>query len=264
MVRFAPVSEAFALAAESFRLPGVRHGFFTRRGGVSTGLYDSLNGGVGSRDEPARVRENRARMAAHLGVATSRLLVPYQIHSRDAIAVAEPWADDARPRCDALATRERGLALGVTGADCGMLLFADAKAGVIGAAHAGWKGALHGIIEATLDAMERLGARRADAHVALGPTIGAASYEVGPEFVERFVAADKGHARFFAPLEREGHARFDLPGFITARVERLGVASFENLRIDTYADAERCFSYRRSVHRAEPDYGRLVSAVALD
>ena len=227
------------------------------------GVYESLNGGVGSRDEPARVRENRARMAAALGVAASRLLVPFQTHSSDALAVGEPWIEDARPRCDGLATRAEGLALGVTGADCGMLLFADSRAGVIGAAHAGWKGALYGVIEATLIAMERLGAGRADVHVALGPMIGARSYEVGPEFAPRFLAEDQAYARFFTPSERQGHALFDLPGFIAARVEKLGVASFANLDIDTYADEERCFSYRRCTHRAEADYGRLVSAIAL-
>ena len=257
------MSGAEALSAENLRLPGVRHGFFTRKGGVSSGVYESLNGGVGSRDEPAKVRENRARMAASLGVAAPRLLVPFQIHSSDAIGVAEPWAEDARPRCDALATRVKSLALGVTGADCGMLLFADAREGVVGAAHAGWKGALYGVIEATLAAMERLGARRADVHIALGPMISANSYEVGPEFAPRFLAEDSSYARFFSPSERHGHAMLDLPGFIAARVEKLSVASFENLQIDTYADEARCFSYRRSTHRAEPDYGRLVSAIAL-
>jgi len=257
------MTEGQALGAENLRLPGVRHLFFTRQGGVSSGVYDSLNGGAGSRDEPAKVSENRARMAAALGVAASRLLVPFQIHSSEAVAVAQPWAEDERPRCDALATRAKGLALGVTGADCGMLLFADAREGVVGAAHAGWKGALYGVVEATLAAMEQLGARRADVHIALGPMISARSYEVGPEFKPRFLAEDASYARFFSPSDRQGHAMFDLPGFIAARAEKLGVASFENLQIDTYADEERCFSYRRSTHRAEPDYGRLVSAIVL-
>jgi len=258
------VSEPVALGAENLLLPGVCHAFFTRQGGASTGVYATLNGGVGSSDAPALVRENRARMASRLGVAAPRLLVPFQIHSSDALAVEGPWAEDARPRCDALATRTKGLALGVTGADCGMLLFADARNGVVGAAHAGWKGALYGVIEATLSAMEALGARRPDVHIALGPTIGAQSYEVGPEFVPRFLEVDAGYARFFSPSEKAGHALFDLPGFIEARVERQGVASFENLAIDTYADEARCFSYRRCTHRAEADYGRLVSAIALE
>ncbi len=253
-----------ALHAENLDLPGVRHAFFTREGGVSAGVYGSLNGGVGSKDEPARVQENRARMAARVGVAPERLLVPFQIHSADALTVREPWSPEARPRCDGLVTREGSLALGVTGADCGMLLFADARAGVIGACHAGWKGALTGMIEATVAAMEVQGARRADIHIALGPAIGAVSYEVGPEFAARFLEADGDHARYFSPSARPGHSLFDLQGFIAARVERLEVASFEALGIDTYADEARCFSYRRSVHRREPDYGRLVSAIALE
>jgi YfiH family protein len=257
------MTEPAALTAENLALPGVAHAFFTRAGGVSDGVYASLNGGIGSRDDPARVGENRARMARRVGVAAERLLVPYQIHSSEALYVAAPWDSEARPRCDGLVTDVAGLALGVTGADCGMLLFADARAGVIGACHAGWKGAFGGMIEATLDVMERRGARRGDIHVALGPAIARESYEVGPEFVERFLADDPAHARFFAPSPREGHRLFDLPAFVAARIARAEVASFVDLRLDTYADETRCFSYRRSVHRAEPDYGRLVSAIAL-
>jgi YfiH family protein len=252
-----------ALSARNLELPGVRHAFFTRAGGVSEGVYRSLNDGVGSKDAPAHVAENRARMAAHVGVSAERLLVPFQIHSADALLVSAPWAPEARPRCDGLATREAGLALGVTGADCGMLLFADPRAGVVGACHAGWKGALTGMIEATVATMEGEGARRADIHVALGPCIGPASYEVGAEFVAAFLDKDRAFARFFAPSPKAGHAMFDLPGFIASRVETLRVASFESLGIDTYADEARCFSYRRCTHRGEPDYGRLVSAIAL-
>ena len=255
--------ETPALAAKNLSLPNLRHAFFTRAGGVSEGVYATLNGGVGSRDAPPSVQENRARMAARLGVDAERLLVPFQIHSAEARAVREPWNADARPRCDGVVTTEASLALGVTGADCGMLLFADVKAGVIGACHAGWKGALGGVIEATVGEMEAQGARRADIHVALGPAIGATSYEVGPEFVARFRDEDESFARFFAPTDRDGHATFNLPGFIASRVEALDVASFEDLGVDTYADEARCFSYRRSVHRREPDYGRLVSAIAL-
>jgi len=251
------------LTAGNLALPGVRHAFFTRQGGVSEGVYGSLNGGVGSKDDSARVYENRARMAEHLGTAPERLLVPFQIHSAEARGVAGPWSSDARPRCDGLVTTVQHLALGVTGADCGMLLFADAHAGVIGACHAGWKGALTGMIEAAIGQMELLGARRYDIHAALGPAIGAQSYEVGPEFVAQFLNVKREYAKYFSPSPREGHAMFDLPGFIADRLERVGVASFENLEIDTYADETRCFSYRRSVHRAEPDYGRLVSAISL-
>jgi len=257
------MSKLHALTARNLDLPGVRHAFFTRQGGVSQGVYDSLNGGVGSRDETAHVLENRARMAKHLETSPDRLLVPFQIHSADARDVAEPWSAEARPRCDGLVTAVRSLALGVTGADCGMLLFADARAGVIGACHAGWKGALSGMIEATIERMESSGAKRSDIHTALGPAIGAQSYEVGPEFVEQFLSVSADHAQFFSRSPREGHSMFDLPRFIGARIARAGVASFENLQIDTYADEMRCFSYRRSVHRAEPDYGRLVSAISL-
>lgn len=234
-----------------------RHAFFTRAGGVSTGVYASFNGGVGSRDTPEAVAENRRRMAAHLGAAT--LLVPYQIHSPICLAVTEPWGE--RPRADALATATPGLAIGVTGADCGMVLYADAEAGVVGAAHAGWQGAFGGVLEATLDTMETLGARRASVVAVLGPTIGPASYEVGPEFATRFVERDSGYADFFEPSPRAGHFMFNLPDFIGHRLSTAGVGRFENLALDTYADEARFFSYRRATHRAEPDYGRLISTI---
>ena len=234
-----------------------RHAFFTRQGGVSTGVYASFNGGVGSRDAPEAVAENRRRMAAHLGAAT--LLVPYQIHSPTCLAVSEPW--DERPRADALATATPGLAIGVTGADCGMILFADATGGVVGAAHAGWQGAFGGVAEATLDTMETLGARRETIVAVLGPTIGPASYEVGPEFSARFRERDAGYAAFFAPSAKAGHSMFDLPAFIGHRLRTAGVGRFENLALDTYADEARFFSYRRTTHRGEPDYGRLISAI---
>jgi YfiH family protein len=253
-----------ALTASNLALPGVRHAFFTRLGGVSEGVYQSLNGGVGSRDEAERVHENRARMARWLSAEPERLLVPFQIHSADTLNIAQPWDAEDRPRCDGLATNARNLALGVTGADCGMLLFAEPRTGVIGACHAGWKGALTGIIEATIVQMEAIGAHRCAIHVALGPMIGPDSYEVGPEFVARFLSVEADHSRYFSPSRRDGRSMFDLPGFIAMRVERAGVSSFENLQIDTYADETRCFSYRRSVHRGEPDYGRLVSAIALE
>ena len=246
---------------EAAELAGLRHAFFTRRGGASTGVYASLNGGVGSRDAPAAVAENRARMGRHLGA--NHLLVPYQVHSALCETVAGPWEDGTRPRCDALATAVAGLALGVTGADCGMVLFADRAAGVIGAAHAGWQGALGGVLEATLVAMERLGARRATTLAVLGPTIAAASYETGPEFRARFVATDPALAAFFAPAARPDHAQFDLPGFIGHRLRAAGVGRFADLRLDTYADEARFFSYRRATPRGEADYGRLISAIVL-
>ena len=251
------------LRAERLMAPGLAHAFFTRQGGVSTGVYESLNGGVGSKDDPACVAENRARMAQALGVAPTHLLVPYQIHSADVLQVREPWSPDARPRCDGLVTDVPGLALGVTGADCGMILFADAQARVVGACHAGWKGAFTGVLEATLSAMEALGAKREHITAVLGPTIGAASYEVGPEFVARFREADADDMRFFTPSPREAHAMFDLPGFIGMRLQKADVGAFEDLRLDTYGDPARFFSYRRTTHLSEPDYGRLVSAIAL-
>jgi YfiH family protein len=250
------------ISAATLAHSGVRHAFFTRDGGVSTGVYASLNGGTGSRDDPQNVRENRNRMAAALGVASECFLVPYQVHSADAMIVNEPWRG-GRPHCDGIATNARGLALGVTGADCGILLFSDSKAGVVAAAHAGWKGALTGIIEATVARMEELGACRRDIAVALGPTIGAQSYEVGPEFADRFCAASPDHKRFFAPSPRDGHSYFDLPGFIAMRANEAGVASFEDLARDTYADEALFYSYRRMTHRGEPDYGRLIAAITL-
>ena len=257
------MSGADFLRAANLRQPGLAHAFFTRRGGASSGVYASLNGGAGSSDDPALVRENRARMAQALGVAGDHLLVPYLVHSPDAVAVSAPWPAGERPRCDALATTTPGLALGVTGADCGILLFADMDAGVIGAAHAGWKGALNGVLEATLEAMRRLGASVANTRVALGPTIAQGSYEVGPEFVAAFVGREPDAQRFFAPSVNPDRAMFDLHGFIAMRLARAGVTEFEDLGVDTYADEERCFSYRRATHRGEKDYGRMVAAIAL-
>jgi polyphenol oxidase len=255
--------QAEALRSRIFEGERLAHAFFTRRGGVSTGLYASLNGGVGSRDAAKAVAENRARMAAAIGVSVDRLLAPFQIHSPDALRVDEPWAPTERPRCDALVTATRGLGLAVTGADCGIMLLADRAAGVVGATHAGWKGALTGVIEGTVEAMERLGADRRRIVAALGPTIRQNSYEVGPEFIARFTQADTTNARFFKPSAEAGRAMFDLPGFIAARVAAAGVGGFDDLTCDTYADEARFYSYRRATHRGEADYGRLVAAVAL-
>jgi purine-nucleoside/S-methyl-5'-thioadenosine phosphorylase / adenosine deaminase len=255
--------DAMLQAASLCALPGIRHAFFTRAGGVSQGLYASLNGGLGSRDEADHVRENRARMAAALGVAPTHLVSCFQIHSPDVIVAATPWTREQAPRADAIVTRVTGLAIGVTTADCGPILFADGAAGVVGAAHAGWKGALTGVLETTIDAMEKLGARRAHMRAALGPMIRQPNYEVGPEFIERFSAADGANARFFASAPRARHAMFDLAGYIAARLARAGIAHVEDLGLCTYADPERFFSFRRTTHRAEPDYGRHVNAIAL-
>jgi polyphenol oxidase len=223
-----------------------------------------LNGGVGSRDAPEAVSENRARIAAALGAAPERLAVPYQIHSPDAVAITEPWPPGARPRCDALVTATPGLALGVTGADCGMILFADQRARVIGAAHAGWKGALGGVVEATVTAMEGLGATRGEIVAALGPCIGPRSYEVGPEFVATFETAGDDTVRYFSPSRRDGHSMFNLNAYIAERAARAGVGRFEDLGLDTYSDERRFFSYRRATHRKEPDYGRLLSVIVMN
>ena len=252
------------LTAASLRLPGLAHGFFTRLGGISQGVYASLNVGVGSRDAPEAVTENRARAAAALGIEPESLAVPYQVHSPDAIEIAERWRPDARPRCDGLVTATSGLALGVTGADCGMILFADKRARVIGAAHAGWKGALSGVVEATVAAMEKLGAKRDNVAAALGPCIGHRSYEVGPEFVAAFGDAGEDTTRYFTPSCKAGHSMFNLNAYIAERAARAGVERFEDLRLDTYADERRFFSYRRATHRKEPDYGRMMSVIVMD
>ena len=245
------------------RLAHIRHGFFTRQGGVSQGIYAALNGGLGSQDDPANVAENRRRMAEHVGVAPERFVSLYQIHSPDALVADAAWASGPRPKGDALVTRTPGLALGVSTADCGPVLFVDPNARVIGAAHAGWKGALTGVLESTIDAMEKLGADRTGIIAAIGPLIRQDSYEVGNEFVDRFIAADAENAVFFLPSVREGHAMFDLGGYIRMRLEAAGILMIDDLGLDTYTD-ERFFSYRRSVHRKEPDYGRHIHAIALE
>jgi YfiH family protein len=244
-------------------LPGIRHGFFTRAGGVSHGVYESLNGGPGSEDAPANVMENRARMAAALGVEPGRLITAYQMHSPNVVVAEQAWSTDGRPRADGIVTRTVGLAIGVTTADCGPVLLADARARVVGAAHAGWRGALTGVLEATIAAMEQLGAVRAHIAAAIGPTISQKNYEVGPEFIARFTADDAANARFFRPSSKPGHALFDLPGYIRRRLAAAGLTRIEDLECCTYADPARFFSYRRATHRAQHDYGRHVNAIAL-
>jgi len=244
-------------------IPGVRHAFFTREGGVSGGIYQSLNGGLGSQDDPIHVAENRRRMAEQIGVGPEHLLSVHQTHSPDVVVAEGPWKSAARPRADAIVTRSEGLAIGVTAADCGPILLVDPSARVIGAAHAGWKGALTGVVESTVAAMERLGAERNAILAAIGPLIRQRSYEVGGEFVERFIESDAENALFFLPSTREGHSMFDLAGFIRRRLENAGVLMIDDTGLDTYSD-ERFFSYRRSVHRKEPDYGRHVHAIVLE
>ena len=257
---------AIALApvrAPMLELPGIAHGFFTRPGGVSVGLYEGLNVGVGSNDDQADVRENRRRIARGLGTDHDDVTTPYQVHSADVFVATEPFPRNTRekPRCDGIVSATRGLPIGVVTADCGPILFADPEAGVVGAAHAGWKGATGGVAEATIDAMEGLGARRERIHAVLGPSISQANYEVGPEFVERFTEEERG--QWFRPSERDSHAVFDLPGYTVARLRAAGVGSAAWTGECTYADEERFFSYRRTTHRGEPDYGRQMSAIVL-
>jgi YfiH family protein len=244
-------------------LTGIRHGFFTRSGGVSQGVYATLNGGIGSKDAPEHVGENRARMAKALGVKPDRFVSAYQIHSPDVVTVEQPWPHDQRPKADAMVTKTPGLALGISTADCGPVLFADAQARVIGAAHSGWRGAFTGVLEATVTAMEKLGADRNRMVVALGPMIRQPNYEVGPEFVARFREADDDNMKFFGPSERKEHAMFDLAGYATMRLERAGIATIEDLKLCTYAEPERFFSYRRMTKLGETDYGRHINAIAL-
>lgn len=242
---------------------GIRHAFFTREGGVSEGVYAGLNGGIGSNDAPEAVSENRARMARYLDVAPEQLLSLYQIHSPTALRVTEPWAREDRPQADAMVTVKPGIALGIGAADCGPILFADPVAGVVGAAHSGWKGAVGGVLESTIAAMEAEGAKRSRLIVALGPMLSQANYEVGPEFRATFLAENAANDRFFREGPRAGYPHFDLPGYIVSRLERADVGKIENLALCTYADEARFYSYRRKTHRNEPDYGRLIAAIRL-
>ncbi|MEO0992834.1 MAG: peptidoglycan editing factor PgeF [Pseudomonadota bacterium] len=239
-------------------LRGVSHGFFSREGGVSVGLYASLNGGPGSRDDASSVSENRSRIAAHLGGTV--LVSTAQVHSDQVVTVSQPWGED-RPNADAMVTDRAGIALGVLTADCAPVLLADTQSGVIGAAHAGWKGAVGGVLEAVVDAMVRLGANPETIAAAIGPTIGQTAYEVGPEFVERFLDDDPDTAQFFAG-GREDRAQFDLPGYVRWRLAASGVEASWTGHC-TYSDQARFFSYRRATHAGEADYGRLVSAIVL-
>ncbi len=251
------------IQAATLALSGVRHAFFTRQGGVSSGLYASLNAGIGSRDAAAHVAENRARMAAALDVEPRCLLTALQVHSPHVVVVEAPWPPQSRPRGDAIVTRTPGLAIGVTTADCGPILLVDPQARVIGAAHAGWRGALAGIVEATVEAMGRLGAERKKIRAVLGPMIRQENYEVGPDLIARFAAEDAASDRFFRPAWRQGHALFDLAGYIAARLDRTGIRQVQDLGLCTYADPARFFSFRRSTHRGEADYGRHVNAIVL-
>jgi YfiH family protein len=242
-------------------LDPIRHGFFTRKGGASSGVFEGLNCGLGSSDQSDMVRINRDRVAASMAVAPDALVTVHQVHSSDVLTLGAP-PEGPLPRADAMVTDVPGLALAVLTADCQPVLFADPEAQVIGAAHAGWKGALHGILGATVEAMVRLGARPERIAAVIGPTISQRNYEVGPEFLDRFLEDDPGNARFFAG----GHGdrvHFDLPAYGLQRLRQAGVGDAQWVRHCTYADAERFYSFRRSVHRKEADYGRLISVIRL-
>jgi len=243
-------------------LPGVRHGFFTRQGGVSTGLYEGLNTGVGSNDDPAAVAENRRRVAAHLGGGPDDLAACYQIHSAVARVAEAGWRGE-RPEGDATVSAAPGVICAVLTADCAPILLADAGAGVVGAAHAGWKGALTGIVHSTVAAMEALGARPGRIAAVVGPCISQASYEVGADYQDRFEHHDPGSSRFFAPGAASDKRQFDLPGFVLWRLEQAGVADAAWTGDDTRKDAARFYSNRRAYLSGEPDFGRLMSAISL-
>ena len=241
----------------------VRHGFFSRRGGVSDGIFEGLNCGFGSDDNSDNVAENRRLALARLGVPGTPLVTAYQVHSADVLHVTEPWSPADAPKADAMVTSRPGLVLGILTADCAPVLFADGKAGVIGAAHAGWRGAKSGVLDRCIDSMLDAGASMGGISAAVGPCIGQSSYEVGPEFRKGFVDDDADNEIFFVPSARSGHVLFDLGGYAMARLGAMGLASSEFLDQDTCADAERFYSYRRGTLAGAPDYGRLLSAIVI-
>lgn len=251
------------LASRLSALPTIRHGFFTREGGVSNGIYASLNCGLGSRDDPAAVLENRARTARHLGAAEESVVTLYQVHGSTALLLDGPVSRYALPKADAIVTKTPGLAIGVLTADCAPVLFADPRAGVAAAAHAGWRGAVGGVLESTLDAMERLGANRDDIRAAIGPCINQAAYEVGPEFEAEVLARDSDGGRFFVRARADARPHFDLPGYAAHRMARAGVATIERQTPCTYENESNFFSFRRSGHRKEADYGRQISVIVV-
>jgi polyphenol oxidase len=243
--------------------PGIRHGFFGRQGGVSGGIYDSLNCGLGSKDDAAHVLENRARVARHLGAVNDQVVTLYQTHSAIALVVDKPFPRDAVPKADAVVTRTPGLVVGALAADCTPVLFADPVAKVVAAAHAGWRGAVGGILESTLTAMESVGADRRRVRAAVGPCINQAAYEVGPEFEAEFLKISADYAAFFSRAAPDARPHFDLPGFVMMRLGRAGVGVAQRESLCTYANDTKLFSFRRTTRRGEPDYGRHVSAIVV-
>jgi YfiH family protein len=242
----------------------IRHAFFTRKGGVSDGIYDSLNVGLGSDDKMENVHENRKRAMAAMDMPAKALHTMHQVHGADVIQVnSNAWEPAQAPKADALVTNSRGVVLGVLTADCVPVLFADPSAGIVAAAHSGWRGTVVGVLAAAVEAMEGLGANRRNIYAAVGPAIAQESYEVGPEFPAPFLKRDAENARFFRPSVRDGHHMFDLTGCVVSLLEDLSLASIDHLAMDTCAEDARFFSYRRSTHRGEPDYGRGLSAISL-
>ncbi len=244
-------------------LPGIRHGFFTRAGGISEAPYDSLNCGPGSADASDRIAENRARVARHLGSETPDVVTLYQVHSPTAVAIDWPVSPLDRPKADAVITSAPGLAIGVLTADCAPVLLADPDAKVVAAAHAGWRGALAGVLEAAIGEMVRLGAQKARIRAAIGPSINQQAYEVGPEFEEQMVASCSNNRDFFSQKPSESRPRFDLAGYVERRLAEAGVGTIERQTLCTYENESNFFSYRRSQHRGEPDYGRQISAIVV-
>jgi len=255
------MSRIYVTAAELDSLDGIRHGFFTRHGGTSAGLYESNNCGLGTADSRECIEKNRTQNASRL--ALNALVTAYQQHTPDVIVVEGPWGQDNAPKGDALVTKSKGIALGILTADCAPVLLADRDAQVIGAAHAGWKGALSGVLANTVSAMESLGAQRSNIVAAIGPCIAQTSYEVGPEFMNRFVSDDKKSEKYFTPPKSNGHVHFDLTGFVKDRLLEIEVGTIAALNEDTCAQSDMYFSYRRSVLNKESDYGRQLSAIGM-
>ena len=242
-------------------LPGVAHGFFTRAGGVSGGIYAHLNCGLGSKDDPAHVAVNRGRVAAHLGA--SAIVTPYQVHGAAVIVAEKPWSRDDMPRCDAIVTRVPGLAIGVLTADCAPVLLAEPDARIVGAAHAGWRGAIEGVVEAAIDKMIALGARRERIAAAVGPCIGVAAYEVGPEFEARFVEHHPANTQFFERPVKGGKPHFDLSAYVVTRLRLARIARVDAIEACTFTNDSEFFSFRHAQAHKHADYGRQISAIVL-
>lgn len=251
------------LTATVLECANVHHGFLTRKGGVSTGVYASLNCGPGSGDAPEAVRENRRLAVERVGLGLAPLVTCRQVHSADVARVTEPWDHADAPEADALVTNETGVALGVLTADCAPVLFCDPQAGVAGAAHAGWKGAVNGVLEATVKEMERLGASQKNIRAAVGPCIHQKSYEVGDDLARAVMEASPWAHDLFEPARRAERYQFDLPGYVAGRLARLNLGHFEVIALDTYSDVDSFYSYRRTTHEGGGDYGREISLIGL-